>query len=64
MKEDADTPNPPLFFTPVELAERWKISTMTLRRWRNEGKFKVVHFGRSVRIELSEVQRVEREARA
>jgi hypothetical protein len=30
-------PLPPVFLTPVELAQRWRISTRTLERWRAFG---------------------------
>ena len=50
------------YCTPAELAARWKITTMTLRRWRKAGKIKASHIGRGVRFALSEVERFEREA--
>jgi excisionase family DNA binding protein len=64
MNNHADTPTQSPFLTPTELAARWQVSTMTLRRWRKEGKLKTIHLGRAVRFEISEVQRVEREAQA
>ena len=62
MKHD-DTPQPQ-YLNPQELAARWKISTMTLRRWRRAGKIKAHHIGRGIRFSMAEVERFEREAEA
>ena len=51
------------FFTPAELSARWKITPMTLRRWRKEGKIVASHFGRGVRFKLSDVLAYEEQAR-
>lgn len=53
-----------VFLTPAELAARWKVTPMTLRRWRKLGKFKAAYFGRGVRISLEEVERFEKNSRA
>jgi excisionase family DNA binding protein len=50
------------FLTPAELANRWKVTPITLRRWRKDGKLKVLNFGRGVRVAISEVERFEAEA--
>lgn len=63
MKTTRDT-HSPIFLTPADLAARWKVTPMTLRRWRKAGKIKVSLLGRGVRFALSEVERVEREAQA
>lgn len=63
MKQHADSPPSP-FLTPADLATRWKVTPMTLRRWRKAGKIKVSYLGRGVRFPLSEVERVERDAQA
>jgi predicted site-specific integrase-resolvase len=63
MKTPSDIQSPS-FFTPAELAAKWKITTVTLRRWRKAGKIKVCFLGRGVRFAISEVERVEREAQA
>lgn len=52
----------PFYLTPAELEARWKVTGMTLRRWRKEGKIKASHFGRGVRFSLSDIERFEREA--
>lgn len=62
MKQD-DTPKTQ-YFNVQELAARWKISTMTLRRWRRAGKLKASFMGRGVRFAITEVERFEREAEA
>lgn len=54
--------NPPSFLTPAELAARWKITPMTLRRWRHAGKLKTHHLGRGIRFSMAEIERIEREA--
>jgi excisionase family DNA binding protein len=59
-----DSQSPPAFLTPAELAARWKITTMTLRRWRHRNTLKAHHLGRGIRFALSEVERFEREAQA
>ena len=60
----SDTVSAQPFFTPKQLAKRWDVSTMTLRRWRKEGLLTVHHFGRGIRIAASEVQRFERGSQA
>lgn len=54
----------PLFLTPAELASRWKLTPMTLRRWRHAGKLKTHHLGRGIRFSITEIERIEREAQA
>ncbi|MBL9181097.1 MAG: helix-turn-helix domain-containing protein [Verrucomicrobiaceae bacterium] len=61
MKTTRDT-YPPIFLTPADLAARWKVTPMTLRRWRKAGKIKASFLGRGVRFSLAEVERVERDA--
>ena len=63
MSTPYDTPLPS-FFRPADLATRWKITPMTLRRWRKAGKLKTLHLGRAVRFSAAEVQRIENEATA
>lgn len=64
MASPNDTQTSPLFLTPAELSARWKVTPMTLRRWRKAGKIKASFLGRGVRIPISEVERFEREAQA
>ena len=64
MKTQRDTQESPSFLTPTELSARWKITPMTLRRWRHAGKLKTHHFGRGIRFAMAEVERIEREAQA
>jgi len=52
------------FSTPSELAARWKVTPMTLRRWRKAGKLKASFLGRGVRFSPEEIARFEREAQA
>jgi|GEM_PF-1400698 len=66
MKTQA-TPEAPAagYLTPSELRHRWKVSAMFLWRLRRDGKLKVTKFGsRGVRIAMSEIERIEREAQA
>jgi excisionase family DNA binding protein len=51
------------FLTPKELGARWKVTPMTLRRWRKAGKIKPHRMGRGVRFSLEEIERVESEAK-
>jgi excisionase family DNA binding protein len=62
MKTNIIPPTPELetLFTAAELAQRWKVTTMTLRRWRSAGKLPVVRVGeRRVLFRLCDVQRIE-----
>jgi excisionase family DNA binding protein len=52
------------FLTPAELAARWKVTPITLRRWRKDGKLKASFLGRGVRFAMSEIERIEHEAQA
>lgn len=61
MKQHADT-NPSIFLTTADLAARWKVTPMTLRRWRKAGKLKACHLGRGVRFSQDEIARFERDA--
>ncbi|MDI1313512.1 helix-turn-helix domain-containing protein [Prosthecobacter sp.] len=64
MKQHADSTQPSPFLTTADLAIRWKVTSMTLRRWRKAGKLKVSFLGRGVRFAITEVERVERDAQA
>ncbi|MGV3663894.1 MAG: helix-turn-helix domain-containing protein [Prosthecobacter sp.] len=55
---------PPTFLTPAELANRWQVTTMTLRRWRKSGKLNAHHLGRSIRFSLADIEKIEAESRA
>lgn len=55
---------PSTFLTPKQLAERWHVTTMTLRRWRKTGKLQAHHLGRGIRFSLSDVERLEIESKA
>lgn len=61
MKAPRDTTSPSSFLTAAELAARWKVTTMTLRRWRQAGKIRASLIG-GVRFSIAEVERYEREA--
>jgi excisionase family DNA binding protein len=62
-KHQTADPPPAVFLTPAELAARWKVTTMSLRRWRKNGKLKTTYLGRGVRFAITEVERFETEAR-
>ena len=62
MSTPKDTNPPSPFLTPADLAVRWKVTPMPLRRWRKAGKIKASMLGRGIRFALHEVERVEREA--
>ncbi len=64
MNKHADTTTPPSFLTPAELAARWAVTSMTLRRWRKAGKLKAHHLGRGIRFAVAEIERFERESQA
>ncbi|MFZ2281930.1 MAG: helix-turn-helix domain-containing protein [Prosthecobacter sp.] len=55
---------PVAYYSPAQLAARWQVTGMTLRRWRKAGKIKALHIGRGVRFSIAEVERFEREALA
>ena len=55
---------PAVFLTAAELAARWKVTEMTLRRWRRLGRLETTHLGRGVRFALSTIERIEKEAKA
>lgn len=64
-KHSISVENPhPAFLTPAELAARWKIHTLTLRRWRHANKLKAHHLGRGIRFAMAEIERIENEAAA
>lgn len=52
------------YLTVPELAQRWKISIPTVRRKMATGELSKVYIGRVVRIERTEVERIERAWRA
>jgi excisionase family DNA binding protein len=65
MKAQRDTQHQSLsFLTPAELAAKWKVTTITLRRWRKAGKLHASFIGRGVRFSPEEIARFEHEARA
>jgi excisionase family DNA binding protein len=51
------------YFTLPQLAERWQVSVVTLRRRIKAGNLKHVAIGRLFRIERDEVERIERQMR-
>jgi excisionase family DNA binding protein len=64
MKQHADINPTSPFLTAAELSARWKVTTITLRRWRHAGKLKASFLGHGVRFAMSEVERIEHEAQA
>jgi excisionase family DNA binding protein len=58
-------PFPKSQFTIQELAARWSVHPLTIRRRLRRGEIRCLRHGRQiVRIELAEIERLEREARA
>lgn len=55
---------PAKFLSPAELSKRWKVSGMTLRRWRADNKIRALHIGRQIRFAVSEIERFESNAQA
>lgn len=53
-----------IFCTTSQLAERWHITSMTLRRWRKAGKIQAHHLGRGIRFSLADIERIEAESKA
>lgn len=52
-------------FSIQELAARWSVHPLTIRRRIRRGEIRCLRHGRQiVRIELAEIERLEREARA
>jgi len=64
MKTQRDIQTSPAYYTPADLAARWKVHPLTIRRWRKAGKLQTSFIRRGVRISISEVERFEREAQA
>lgn len=62
-RETADPPRA-VFLTPAELAARWKVTTLSLRRWRKEGRLSVHHIGRGIRFSLEAVEKFEADSKA
>jgi excisionase family DNA binding protein len=48
--------------SPAELSQRWKVSGMTLRRWRADNRIRALHIGRQIRFAVSEIERFEANA--
>ena len=44
------------FLTAAEIAERWAVCEMTIRRMMSRGELGYIRLGRSIRITLSEVK--------
>lgn len=52
-------------FTIQELAARWAVHPLTIRRRIRRGEIRCLRHGRQiVRVELAEIERLEKEARA
>lgn len=51
------------FLTIDDLCERWKLSQPTIRRMVRDGRLTPTVIGRSVRFDLQDIERVEREAK-
>jgi|GEM_PF-2534833 len=55
-------PKPDAFLTAEEVAERWRLSKMTVYRMIESGELTANVFSRTYRIPLSAVAKVERES--
>lgn len=62
MKTQSDT-QAQLFCTTAQLAERWHITPVTLRRWRKAGKLRAHHLGRGIRFSLADIEKIEAESK-
>jgi len=51
--------SPPAFLTIDDLAHRWRLHRNSVRNVIDRGLLNPVHFGRAVRIPLSDVERYE-----
>jgi len=52
------------FLTAAEIAERWAVCEMTIRRMLSRGELSHIKLGRSVRIPMSEVKAYEKTNRS
>jgi hypothetical protein len=60
---EAVTLSPDELLTPQQLARRWRVTRLTLKRYRDAGRLRAIVFSpRSIRFALAEVLRVEKEA--
>jgi excisionase family DNA binding protein len=57
------TPSSIPFLPPKQLAKRWQVDPITIRRWRKSGKLSAHHIGRSIRFSLEEITRFEAESK-
>jgi excisionase family DNA binding protein len=49
--------------TTKQLATRWNVTAITIRRWRDDGRIRALKLSiRAVRYPMSEVLRIEKEA--
>jgi excisionase family DNA binding protein len=56
---------PPVSLTTEQLAARWHVTGMTLRRWRAAGRLPVLRVGpRRIVFSLADVERFEEQSRA
>ncbi len=51
-------PTVPRYLTLAESADILRVNLRTVRRWIDEGRLPAYHVGRSVRIKLSDLQRI------
>ena len=49
----------PMFYTPQDLANRWKVTKRTVLRWISTGAINALDTGHELRVREEEVQRVE-----
>ena len=54
---------PTKFLTTDELSSRWKVTTVTIRRWRQAGKLSAHHLGRGIRFALADIEKIETESK-
>jgi len=63
MKTEGDTKTTPNLITTADLAQRWKVTPMTLRRWRRDGKLQAYHLGRGIRFSAADIEKIEAESK-
>jgi excisionase family DNA binding protein len=58
-----DDPKLDSLLTPKQLAKRWQVDVVTLRRYRKNGTLSAHHIGRRIRFSLEEIARFESESK-
>jgi hypothetical protein len=59
MKFRSDIMDNTLFISRKQLAERWGLTTITLKRREKDGSIPFIKLGREVRYKLKDIERIE-----